>query len=501
MGVPKRRLPRLVAALLVVAGPAAAAADQTYVVDSVLDQVDDDLVDISCHTAAGTCTLRAAVMQASVMPGDTTIQLPAGTYLLTRLPSGANGPDSGDLNLVSSGTGSIAIQGAGAPWTVIDGNDLDRVFRVAALTHATVENVTIRNGTALNGGGILVEGFLDLRGAKVVDNVATQHGGGLSLESADESLIEFSEIAANHAGGNGGGAFAALGSAGGLYFFWSSIRANLAGGFGGGVSFHASGPLSLVHSAVGANAALAAGGILVTPGGSPAELTESSVFDNQATDVLGGSGGGIMNDRTLNVTNSTISGNHAARDGGGLYNTGSVWLYNATVAFNDADSDADPGGGVGGGFYNAAGNAFALRNSVVAGNFRSGAPIPDDCFGAVDTFGHNRFGSFSGCTLTHAGACGGSDLALPSLAELGPLQYNGGGTPTHAIQAGSALIDDVDAPCICQDPFGSPLALDQRVGLRVVGARCDVGAFERGALPDGALFSDEFESGTTWNWR
>jgi hypothetical protein len=171
------------------------------------------------------------------------------------------------------------------------------------------------------------------------------------------------------------------------------------------------------------------------------------------------------------------------------------------VVLDEADSDADFNGGLGAGALNDAAGDFAVRNSVLAGNIRSGAPVPSDCSGALDAYGHNRFGSVAGCTVTHTGACGGSDPLLGSLAELGPLQFNGGATPTHAIQAGSGLIDDVDSPCICQDRFGNPLAHDQRDGPRVVGARCDVGAFELGALPAGALFSDGFENGTTWNWR
>lgn len=502
MAVRDGRLLRFAATLVLAAGSAAAGADQTYTVDSVLDQIDDDLVDISCHTAAGTCTLRAAVMQASVTPGNTTIQLPAGTYVLTRLPAGANGPDSGDLNLVKSAAfETISIQGAGAQSTIIDGNDLDRVFRVTNPTVAVLSNVTIRNGTALDGGGILVEGQLDLHGARVVDNVATQNGGGIFLLSADSSVIEFSEIAGNQAAGHGGGIYVASGSAGALYFDNGSIRANVAGGFGGGVYFFGTWLLSLTNTTVSGNSARLGGGIVLATASATGELIRSSVFENQATDSSVGRGGGIFNASTLYATNSTISGNHAADDGGGILNTGTTWLYNATIAFNDADSDADPNGGTGGGFYNEVGGGFALRNSVVAGNTRSGAPIADDCVGAADGYGHNRFGSFAGCALNHTGSCGGSDLLLPAIAELGPLQFNGGPTPTHAIQAGSALIDDVDSPCVCQDRFGDPLSFDQREGARVVGARCDVGAFEFGALPAGALFADGFESGNTWKWR
>jgi hypothetical protein len=495
-----RRLRCFARSALLAGCAASGAAAQTFTVDSVLDQIDDDLVDIGCHTAAGTCTLRAAVMQASVNPGDTTILLPAGTYLMTRLPSGANGPDSGDLNLVKTGDDTITIQGAGAQSTIIDGNDLDRIFLVADPTQALISDVTIRNGTAQFGGGIRVEGGLSLFGSRVVDNVATANGGGIFFATLLDSQIAFSDIAENHAGGGGGGVYVETGSSS-LFFIESSIRANQAENHGGGICFLGPDYLILDHSTVSGSSARVHGGILVSDPGATAELFDSSVYDNQATDSELGEGGGISNYGTLYVTNSTISGNRATVDGGGLHNTGTTWLYSSTIVFNEADTDADPNGGLGGGVFNEPGSAFAVRNSVLAGNTRSGAPVPTDCAGSLDAYGHNRFGSFSGCTVTHTGACGGADLLLGSVAELGPLQFNGGATPTHAIQAGSGLIDDVDSPCNCQDRYGFPLINDQRDGPRVVGARCDVGAFEVGALPVGALFSDGFESGNFWNWR
>ena len=60
-------------------------AEVLFYVDSTLDQVDDDTADGVCHTAAGTCTLRAAVMQANRTSGaGAIIVLAAGTYDLTR---------------------------------------------------------------------------------------------------------------------------------------------------------------------------------------------------------------------------------------------------------------------------------------------------------------------------------------------------------------------------------------------------------------------------------
>lgn len=66
-------------------GSAPVHADSTFNVNSTLDQIDSNVNDGVCRNAAGTCTIRAAVMQANHLtsPGIALIDLPAGIYLLT----------------------------------------------------------------------------------------------------------------------------------------------------------------------------------------------------------------------------------------------------------------------------------------------------------------------------------------------------------------------------------------------------------------------------------
>src|SRR5689334_22606987 len=66
------------------AARAAPAIGHTYQVNSTLDQVDADPGDGLCASAAGPCTLRAAVMESNLGTGLNTILVPAGTYTLTR---------------------------------------------------------------------------------------------------------------------------------------------------------------------------------------------------------------------------------------------------------------------------------------------------------------------------------------------------------------------------------------------------------------------------------
>jgi large repetitive protein len=102
-----------------------AEAATPFVVNSTGTATDAKPGDGSCATSSGVCTLRAAVHEANVLPGTDNIQVPAGTYPISR-PSGSNGIATGDLDIESD----VTITGAGATGTIIDGRGLDRVIEV-----------------------------------------------------------------------------------------------------------------------------------------------------------------------------------------------------------------------------------------------------------------------------------------------------------------------------------------------------------------------------------
>ncbi len=84
----------------------------------------------------------------------------------------------------------------------------------------------------------------------------------------------------------------------------------------------------------------------------------------------------------------------------------------------------------------------------------------------------------SNCTLVDGGAW----TYLNDIASLGALQDNSGPTWTHALLAGSNAIDgDNLLSMACSDGNGA-LVTDQRGRPRIVGAQCDVGAFEYSPL-------------------
>jgi hypothetical protein len=81
MGILRARLGGVLLAVSLVAA-ASPATGATFAVDSPADQIDAALGNGLCATAAGPCTLRAAVMEANALPGPDVVTLPAGTFRL-----------------------------------------------------------------------------------------------------------------------------------------------------------------------------------------------------------------------------------------------------------------------------------------------------------------------------------------------------------------------------------------------------------------------------------
>ena len=419
-----------------------ASGQVIFNVDSPLDQLDDDTADGVCHTAANTCTLRAAVMQANkIGGGGATIVLPPGVYNLTRPAIPPYGDDDGDLDLLSplSGSPPIAIFGAGPNSTIIDANQVGRIFFVASGRIASLAGVTLRNGLAFlsDGGGIDNEGNLTVRQSRLTGNDAPNGYGG-AIQNFGSLVLRQSTLAGNSAES------------------------------GGGISNDASGTLEMSECTLSGNSAIYGGGMYSNAGDT--YVMNSSIVDNNSVDFAGGV--------------------YASVDS-------QFRFYSCTIVGNQADSDVDLNG-VCGGVCNS-GGLLNLVNSVVAGNYVSGSPVYDDCFGPIGSYGQNRFGTMPAlCTVTQVGA--GSSSLLGSLSELGALRSNGGNTETVAIVGPSSLIDGAEPTLGCPGRQGDPLLTDQRGGPRTAGAFCDIGAFELGALPVGVIFSDGFEAGNSWAW-
>ena len=193
------------------AAPGALGAGPVYNVNSTADVVDANINGV-CSTAGSVCTLRAAVMEASYGPNPTaeevTINVPAGTYNLTIAPGVPDDGRNGDYDLL----GRIRVQGAGRDKTILDGQDVDRLFHVAAGATVTIADMTIQNGFAkshstLHGGGIYSEGSLTVLQSLLVVNEVPDGWTGGGIYSAGTLVLTDTEIGLNHATTGAGGVF------------------------------------------------------------------------------------------------------------------------------------------------------------------------------------------------------------------------------------------------------------------------------------------------------
>ncbi len=227
-------------------------------------------------------------------------------------------------------------------------------------------------------------------------------------------------------------------------------------GNGGGIENDSN--LLLENSVITASQASGQGGGVFNAGSGTLTLMGSTIHGNQSA----ANGGGIANLGSLTATNSTIANNTSASSGGGLYNQGSITVNNLTVAANQA--------GLGGGVANDPQSTFGFENSILAGNSATNSP---DCSGSLTSQGYNLVQNPAGCTVN--GDQTGNLSSVDPL--LGPLQDNGGDTPTMALQDGSPAIDAGNpAPPGSSSDACQPT--DQRGVARPQALSCDMGAFE-----------------------
>jgi fibronectin-binding autotransporter adhesin len=209
-------------------------------------------------------------------------------------------------------------------------------------------------------------------------------------------------------------------------------------------------------------------------------LTNSTISGNTvSSNIFAGSGGGIFNHGgTVNIINSTLSGNSAIGPGGTsvsgggiLTNVGTVSIANSTISGNTAD--------FGGGIRNVNGGVVSSKNSIIALNTSASGP---DVNGPLASQGFNLIGIPSGATITPAQL---SDQigVTPTQLNLGPLQDNGGPTPTHALLSGSFAIDQGYSSGSTTDQRGCTRPVDDPAIPNAIGGDgSDIGAFEYGAI-------------------
>jgi uncharacterized protein YgiM (DUF1202 family) len=253
-----------------------------------------------------------------------------------------------------------------------------------------------------------------------------------------------------------------------------TISGGQTSGDGGGI--RNDGTLTITNSTISGNNANNAGGGIYNASGT-LTITNSTISGNSA----GGGGGGIDNDfGTATITNSAISGNSATNgDGGGIFNTNTLTITNSTISGNSAAGFLTVGGGI----INY--GTLEITNSTISGNSASG--------------GGGIYNSSSTLTLnnsiiansTSGGDCesgGGTTNASHSLIEGGLTCVSGTSTNNLSgdpaldgslrLQAGSPAIDAGSNALI---PSG--VTTDLAGNPRIANGTVDMGAYEFGSAP------------------
>lgn len=415
-------LAALLAACIVLALIAATALADTYTVGTTADASG------ACNPTTSPCSLRQVIahIHAHPFPPDTII-VPAGTYTLTL----------GQL-LIND---SMTIEGAGANRTVIEQTPVadrstmgDRVFDIEAVSGGLTPTVSL-SGVEVSGGDANA------------DNPVDQFFGGDIRNSGVLTLTD--DWITNGFACSGGGVGNSSGTVTIEQTLISGNHSACSGGDSGGVE-------NFGTPASGTTPDLP--GHLV--------IDDSTIADNDAR-LVGGVFSWNDDNNTLTITNSTIAGNFAQDESGGLAR--------------------GPGGGLG------LGEGIArVQNTIIADNFEKtgGVTTPTNCApGPGLTSQGNNIDSGTDCHL-HDTIPGQTDQSDTN-PLLGPLQNNGGPTMTIAIAPGSPALDRVP-----RTGFGCP-ATDQRGVPRPQGTGCDIGAFELQVPPTCAgVTSNDTGAGT-----
>lgn len=197
-----------------------------------------------------------------------------------------------------------------------------RVMYVAPGVTATIENLVISGGTFIySGAGIFNAGDLTVRSTTITDNRAFGTGGGVRTAAGSTLTMVDSTISDSRAEtlDDEIDRMWDIRGAGGEPAVFGGVN-----GWGGGL--YNEGTATLTNTTIGGNFARQGGGGVYNLG--TLTLNASAVTDNVADHVTGYTdgrpadtswGGGVANYATLTFTGGSITGNLAADQGGGLF--------------------------------------------------------------------------------------------------------------------------------------------------------------------------------------
>ena len=313
----------------------------------------------------------------------------------------ANGNYAGVNNTNITISRNMTIVGQSQDRTIINGEHTNWIFSIPFGVNVTIQNLTIANGTASNGGAIANNGTIgSLSGCTFINNTAAYTGGAIyNYENiTDVSGCTFSGNTANDGGAIYNDWSSTINSVSGCTF--SGNTANDAGAiYNGGYSNVTLSDCTFIN-----NTANGVGGAIYNMKdnfgeGTITNLTGCTFKNNTATN-----GGAIENDGTITgLSYCNFINNRASDSGGAIYNMKTITNLSGCTFINNTAN------GVGGAIYSK-GTIGGLSGCIFTGNTAARG-------GAIDN--GNTISSVSGCTFTNNTA-----------TNYGGAIYNNGGTLT-----------------------------------------------------------------------
>jgi hypothetical protein len=430
------------------------------------------------------CT-EAALEAALAVGGVVTFQCGAAPFTLT-----VTGQKDIKTDTVLDGGGLVTLSGGGATRILHVASAWDQVA-----PHVTVQRLSLVDGftkdapntkeTTQGGAAIFRDGgSLDVIDCHFANNHAADtgqdvSGGAITSQGVGNTVVVGSTFSNNRA--SNGGAIGNLGN--GFTVVNSSFDGNAAtgtdgnpgnGGNGGAIVFDgAKTTMSICGSTFTNNSAGAQGGAVfrVAYSAEPTIIDRSTFDSNQSDLAVGLAGALYLQNTTIAMTATTLSGNRA-HYGGGLWigQSAVAQITNVTIANNVADQ--------GGGVWVANEVTGTLLNCTLSGNAVTPGGYAPGVFGGSPSLAFaNCIFEGGGCKNKPLGSAGPNVQYPDSKApctdnvtiadpQLAPLADNGGPTRTMAPAAGSPVI---------HQGTGCP-ATDQRGHPRP--AACTLGALE-----------------------
>jgi hypothetical protein len=284
---------------------------------------------VSNRHDSGSGSLRQAVLDANGHSG-------ADTIAFRNTAEGTITLTSGELSV----TGDVRIDGPGSDRLIVSGGNTSRVLEIASGAKVTVDDVKITNGLVLdsNGGAILNAGTLALSDSVVSGSSAARSAGGTI-------------------GGEGGG----IENTGILTIDDSKVSGNSALA-GGGIHTAGTGSLTVKDSKVSNNLCVGDGAGIRNETGTTLNVVDSTITGNTAS---GFGTGGIATGAATTIRDTTLSENLSAVGGIYLFGGSDVVISDTRIVRNGPSPTSGTGAG---GIWSSNSGHLTIKDTVIADN-------------------------------------------------------------------------------------------------------------------------------------